>query len=156
MWLRLAGPTAVASAGVGMHPVSDWMECKVTEMNTDRMPGTLAQSGDAAPAYRYCWMPALSLEPGMVIARPVFGRTGRQLSIHLGQGTVLTAATIDQLLNKGVECVAVENPVPRDDEAYARALAAYETRLREIFGAVPTESCAPLFLALLDGGPSEC
>ncbi len=134
----------------------DRMESTVTQMNTDGMPGTEGAGEAGNPVYRYCWMPTLHLEPGMVIARPVFGRTGRQLAIHLGVGTVLTAATIDQLLNKGVECVAVDNLVPRDDEAYAQAQAAHEARLREIFGAVPTESCAPLFLALLDGGPSEC
>lgn len=136
--------------------MNDWMENTVTQMNTDGMPGADGAGEAENPVYRYCWMPTLHLEPGMVIARPVFGRLGRQLAIHLGVGTVLTAATIDQLLNKGVECVAVDNPVPRDEAAYAQAQAAHEARLREIFGAVPTESCAPLFLALLDGGPSEC
>ena len=78
--------------------MNDWMENTVTQMNTDGMPGADGAGEAENPVYRYCWMPTLHLEPGMVIARPVFGRTGRQLAIHLGVGTVLTAATIDQLL----------------------------------------------------------
>jgi len=104
----------------------------------------------------YCWVPTLDLDTGEVIARPVFGRSGQQLSLHLAEGSPVTASTIAQLINKGVECVAVVRPPPADGEAYAERVRQYESRLSEIFGQAPDESCAPLLAALLADGPSEC
>lgn len=104
----------------------------------------------------YCWVPTIDLEAGEVIARPVFGRSGQQLSLHLAVGTPVTASTIGQLINKGVECVAVVRPPPADDAAYAERVRQYEARLGEIFGNEPDERCAPLLAALLADGPCAC
>lgn len=98
----------------------------------------------------------MDLEPGQVVARPVFGRSGQQLSIHLAVGCLITASTISQLINKGVECVAVVRQVPVDDEAHAEHVRRYQARLDEIFGPAPDESCAALLAALRADGPSEC
>ena len=101
----------------------------------------------------YCWTPTMNLEPGMVIARPVFGGPGIQVTIHLAVDSVLTASTIEQLVNKGVECVAVVQHSEPDDAAYADSVRLYEARLHEIFGPEPDENCRPLLDALLADGP---
>lgn len=104
----------------------------------------------------YCWIPTVDLVPGEVVARPVYGRSGQQLSIHLAEGSPISASTIGQLINKGVECVAVVRVIPEGDEAYAASVARYEARLHEIFGSHPDENCAPLLAALLEEGPGTC
>lgn len=104
----------------------------------------------------YCWKPTVNLEPGMVIARPVYGGQGNQLTIHLAVGSAITASTIAQLINKGVECVAVVEDAPPDAAAYARLAERHEARLREIFGAAPDADCRPLFEALVEDGPCPC
>ncbi|MCG2576874.1 hypothetical protein LZ012_07690 [Dechloromonas sp. XY25] len=98
----------------------------------------------------------MDLEPGMVLARPVFGRSGQQLSMHLAVGSSITASTISQLITKGVECVAVARQAPADEAGRAEAVARYESRLHEIFGADPDENCGPLLAALLAEGPGTC
>lgn len=115
-----------------------------------------AATDQAPPSRNYCWIPTMDLEPGMITARPVFGRMGKQLAIHLAIGTPITASTISQLLNKGVECIAVESQAPIDEAMHAEAVARYEARLREIFGPEPDAHCAPLLAALLADGPQEC
>lgn len=108
------------------------------------------------PVRDYCWIPTIELEPGMVIARPAFGGPGIRWTIHLAVGSVITASTIDQLVNKGVECVAVLQTPPPDEAAYANMVRQYESRLHEIFGPDPDENCRPLLDALLADGPCPC
>lgn len=98
----------------------------------------------------------MELEPGMVIARPVFGGPGNQLTIHLAIGSTITANTIEQLINKGVECIAVLQNAPPDEAAYANIVGQYESRLHEIFGPDPDENCRSLLDALLADGPCQC
>ncbi len=101
----------------------------------------------------YDWLSVMELEPGMVTARPVFGNSGLQMTIHLATGSPLTASTIAQLVNKGVECVAVLQESPLDETSYANTVNQYESRLRQIFGPEPSEDCCPLFDAMLADGP---
>ena len=101
----------------------------------------------------YRWIPTMDLEPGMVIARPVFGRSGRQVTLHLAVGSAITASTIAQLVNKGVECVAVLDDAALDEAVHAQIVSQYESRLREIFGPDPDVNCRPLLNALLADGP---
>lgn len=105
------------------------------------------------PPRGYRWLPTLELEPGMVIARPVFGGSGQQLTIHLAVGSAITASTIAQLVNKAVECVAVMQDTPPDPATHAEAVERYESRLHEIFGANPDDNCRPLLDALLADEP---
>ena len=101
----------------------------------------------------YSWRPTSELEPGMVIARPIVGTAGRRATIHIAVGNAITANTIAQLVNKGVECVAIVDAAEADPDAHARALRRYETRLGEIFGPAPDESCRALYAALFADGP---
>ncbi len=89
----------------------------------------------------------------MVIARPVFGGSGMQMTIHLAVGSTITASTIAQLINRGVECVAVQQDAPLDEATYATLVGEYESRLHEIFGPVPDGNCRSLLDALLADGP---
>lgn len=104
----------------------------------------------------YCWIPTMALEPGMVIARPIFGGFGRQMTIHLAVGSVVTASTVAQLVNKGVECIAVRQDAAPDAARYAEIAERYEARLGEIFGPEPDAACALLRAALLADGPCPC
>ncbi len=97
----------------------------------------------------------MKLEPGMVIARPVYGGSSMQATIHLAIGSGITASTIEQLINKGVECVAVEQDSAHDEAAYATLVARYQARLHQIFGAEPDENCRPLLEALLQDLPAN-
>jgi len=101
----------------------------------------------------YNWRATMDLEPGMVIARPVVGITGSRATMHLAVGSMITADTLAQLINKGVECVAVADDHPPDPQAYAEVVARYQARLREIFEPEPDASCRPLFDALIENGP---
>ncbi|MBI5922932.1 MAG: hypothetical protein HY847_14965 [Betaproteobacteria bacterium] len=106
------------------------------------------------PAPRgYSWQATMDLEPGMIIARPVTGTTGSRVTMHLAIGSSITADTIAQLINKGVECVAVMDGTSLPPEIHASTVTRYETRLREIFAPVPDSSCRPLFDALIKYGP---
>lgn len=125
--------------------------------NREEAPLAAALPTESRRPHRgYCWIPTLALAPGMVIARPVFGGPGRQLTIHLAVGSPITASTIGQLINKGVECIAVVQETPPDAAAYAHAVDQYEARLHEIFGPTPDENCRPLLEALLADGPGQC
>lgn len=75
------------------------------------------------------------------------------MTIHLAVGCAITASTIGQLINKGIECIAVEQDAPPDAATHARIAGQYEARLHEIFGPVPDENCQPLLDALLIAGP---
>jgi hypothetical protein len=101
----------------------------------------------------YCWVSTMSLELGMVIARPVVGGSGGRVTIRLAAGSEITASTISQFINKGVDCVAVVQEMLTDDTTHVAIVEQYELRLREIFGANPDEDCRPLLDALLEYGP---
>jgi len=116
-----------------------------------------ADCGSDLPKPRgYCWLPTLKLEAGMVIARPVVGATGSRVTMHLAVGGRITANTIAQLANKGVECVAVVDENPPEPEVYADIVRRYEARLHEIFGPEPSESCRDLLETLIEYGPCQC
>lgn len=104
----------------------------------------------------YCWIPTADLVPGMVIARPVQGGHGNQVTLRIAVGNSLTSNTIAQLVNKGVECVAVCRDAPPDEAARAAALRRHEQRLAEIFGDQPDAACRLLLDALRACGPSAC
>ena len=89
----------------------------------------------------------------MVIARPVLGLSGMRATILLAVGSIITASTIAQLINKAVECVAVRQDSPPDQGSYAKRVRQYESRLHEIFGPDPDENCRPLLEALIADGP---
>lgn len=112
-------------------------------------------SADAVPDC-YCWLPIARLTPGMVIARPVQGGHGNQVTLRIAVGTSVTTSTIAQLVNKGVECVAVRQDAAPDEAARAAAVACHEQRLAEIFGDQPNDACRHLRDALLACGPSTC
>jgi hypothetical protein len=114
------------------------------------------EATSARPPRNYCWIPTTELAPGMVIARPVFGGQGRLVTIHLAVGSAITANTIGQLINKGIECIAVMQDAPPDAATHARIVELYEARLHEIFGPTPDENCQPLLEALLIDGPCPC
>lgn len=108
------------------------------------------------PSCGYSWVPTMELEPGMVLARRLFGGSRMRATIHLAEGSAVTASTIAQLVSKGVECVAVLQEELHDDATNDDIACRYEARLREIFGENPGEDCHPLFDALLAAGPSQC
>ena len=113
----------------------------------------LAQPPQVPTPRGYSWLATMDLEPGMIIARPVVGTTGSRITMHLAIGSAITADTIAQLMNKGVECVAVMDDADVPPEILADAVVRFETRLREIFEPVPDISCRPLFDALIKYGP---
>lgn len=104
----------------------------------------------------YCWIPIADVAPGMVIARPVYGGAGHQVTLHLAVGSSITSNTIAQLINKGVECVAVQQDNPPDAATYAALVAQHEARLHAIFGPTPDAHCQPLLAALIADGPCLC
>lgn len=120
-------------------------------MDVAALDGEYRSGPPAARGYR--WRATMDLAPGMVIARPVVGTTGSRATMHLAIGSVITADTLAQLVNKGVECVAVLDDQPPNPEIYADSVLRYEARLREIFEPVPDETCRPLFDALIKNGP---
>jgi len=97
----------------------------------------------------------MELEPGMVIARPVYGGSSMQAIIHLATGTTITANTIEQLINKRVECVAVVQDTKQDEKDLEKLVSEYKARLNEIFGPDPDENCRPLLEALLVDLPNN-
>jgi len=101
----------------------------------------------------YCWLPVALLAPGMVLAKPLSRGMGRIATILLAAGSRITASTITQIINKGIESVAVLSNVRHDEEAYAAHLAQYEARLHQIFGDSPDQDCAVLLEALIAEGP---
>ena len=89
----------------------------------------------------------------MVLSRPVLGLSGMRATILLAAGSTITPSTIAQLVNKAVECVAVRQDPPLDQDSYAKQVRQYESRLHEIFGPDPDENCRPLLEALIADGP---
>ena len=110
-------------------------------------PKAIEPVGKPAPD-PYRWLPTLAVEPGMVIARPVVGLTGVRETMYLAIGSQLTASTIAQMVVKGVECVAVLDPLPTEYSDDGPSIARFETRLGEIFGPQPNAACQALMQAL--------
>jgi hypothetical protein len=107
------------------------------------------------PSYR--WVPTMDIEPGMVTARPIIAGGENQVAFRIGVSSTITASTIAQLINKGVECIAIaaESSSLPDDADYAEQVKKYQARLTEIFGTIPDENCRPLFDALIEMGPGQ-
>lgn len=105
------------------------------------------------PSYR--WVPTMDIEPGMVTARPIIAGGENRVAIRIGVGSTITASTIAQLINKGVECIAIvaESSSLQDEADYAEQAKKYEARLSEIFSTTPDANCRPLFDALIEMGP---
>jgi hypothetical protein len=103
----------------------------------------------------YCWIATQKLESGMVLARPVSGGRGINSAIQLSAGSVVTGAMIEQLINKGIEAVAVFQDLP-DPEVYGLMVKAYIERLVEIFGPDPSDECRALLDTLIACGPHQC
>jgi len=101
------------------------------------------------------WLPVEELRPGMILARPVSGRIGQRLTLWLPVGTLITENTIAQLINKGIECVAVIDDDPPTEEQYVKLLEAAQARLRTIFGdeARMDNACRELFDQLCEVEP---
>ncbi len=105
----------------------------------------------------YRWMPITDIEPGMVTARPVIAGGEKQSAILIAVGSTVTASTIAQLINKGIECIAVQvdsSTIPSEADRIDQRQR-YQDRLGEIFGATPAENCRPLFDALVKLGPDQ-
>jgi len=124
------------------------LETTVNEMN---------QTSSTAPVSRrrrdYCWLPIAALEHGMVLAKPLARSLGQVATIFLAAGSRLTASTIVQMINKGVESVAVHCGARHDEASYTALAVQYEERLLQIFGDSPDDDCRALLDALLTAGP---
>jgi hypothetical protein len=122
----------------------------------DPKPLEAAAPAAALPVFHYRWLPTIALEAGMVIARPVVGLTGVRETMYLAIGSQLTASTIAQMVVKGVECVAVLDPLPTEYSDDGPSIARFETRLGEIFGPQPNAACQALMQALRLARPTLC
>lgn len=120
------------------------------------VPGQTPPGVDRPAPRGYSWRATTDVAPGMVTARPVVGTSGSRATMHLAIGSVISVDTLAQLVNKGVECVAVWDDRPPDAALYAQSVDRYQARLRQIFEAEPDETCRPLFDALVGYGPLEC
>lgn len=89
----------------------------------------------------------------MVLAKPLVQGMGSTATSLLAAGSRVTASTIAQIINRGVECVAVQNKTRANEEASATCAVQYEARLHQIFGKRPDKDCQELLLALLAEGP---
>ena len=115
----------------------------------------LAQS-EQDPVGNHRWLPITAVQPGMVTARPVVGLAGVRETMFIAIGSTLTTNTITQMVNKDVECVAVFDPVPSDFSDGSRLRSQFESRLQEIFGPEPDDSCRALMNSLLLAQPTLC
>jgi hypothetical protein len=115
-------------------------------------------SGTAIPAARrqrsYSWLPVASLEPGMALAKPLMQGVGSSATPFLVAGSRITASTIAQIINRGIESIAVLNKTRPNEEASATLALEYEARLHQIFGDHPDADCQALLDALLAEGPN--
>ncbi len=102
------------------------------------------------------WLPVTAVQQGMVTARPVVGLAGVLETMFIAVGSTITANTIEQMVNKGVECVAVFDPVPASFSEASRVHDQFETRLHEIFGPEPDAACLALMNSLLLAQPTLC
>lgn len=114
-------------------------------------PTAPSESGEA-----YRWISVMDIVPGMVLARPVIGGPRNQMTLHIAVGSAITTDMIAQLINKGVECVAVHQAASPDDATKAEAARCHEARLQEIFGKEPNEPCRQLLEALRLAGNLKC
>lgn len=101
----------------------------------------------------YCWLPVNELQAGMRVAKHVMRGMNHGGPNLLPAGSEITANTISQLFNKGVECVAVFLEKSPEAATYEAQVASYQARLHEIFGNSPCDACRPLLEALLKEGP---
>ena len=115
-------------------------------------PAALEPSGLAipSPGDAYRWLPTMSLEPGMVTARPVVGLFAARETMYVAIGSTITANTITQMVAKGVECVAVFDSTVNDEAL----VSPFVKRLDEIFGPDPNAACQALRDALVVAEPT--
>jgi hypothetical protein len=104
----------------------------------------------------YRWLPTMALEPGMVVARPVVGRSGVLEIMYVAAGFTVNANTIEQMVIKGVECIAVVDASVQQTTDRNAAVAQFEARLAEIFGSHPNPACQTLMDALRIARPVLC
>jgi len=114
------------------------------------------EQAEAAQVGNHRWLPITAVQEGMVTARPVVGLAGVLETMFIAVGSTITANTIAQMVNKGVECVAVFDPPTADLADATRLRASFESRLQEIFGAEPDDACRALMNALLQAQPTLC
>lgn len=114
--------------------------------------GSLGQ----VPPQRHQWLPIMSVVPGMVVARPVVGLSGVRETMYIAIGSPISTQTIAQLIVKGVECLAVIAPDDVETHVVADLVNSRISRLQEIFGNEPNESCRKLMTALASAGTSLC
>lgn len=104
------------------------------------------------------WLPTAKLTPGMRLVRGVFSTSRGVMDFKIPAHTELSETLINQLVSRGVSCVAVEHENPPTEAEYARILHDYNTRLLMIFGAETPDAvkpdCKPLFDALHKAGPT--
>ncbi len=98
----------------------------------------------------------MDLVAGMIVAKCIIGGSGNRATLRIAVGSTISADTIAQLINKGIECVAVYQNDCINDAIRADETLHYNERLDEIFGPEPSESCGRLLLALRTGYPSKC
>ena len=101
------------------------------------------------------WYATSELQPGMVLARPLLAQRGGQVVLRIASGSQLTADSIGQLELHGVECAAIQEPLP-DESCLQVARARHQARLAEIFGPAPADSCRELLETLGKLGPCTC
>ncbi len=92
----------------------------------------------------------------MVVARPVVGRSGVLETMYVAAGFTINASTIEQMVIKGVECIAVLDTTVHQTADRNAAIAQFETRLAEIFGSHPNPACQTLMDALRIARPVLC
>ena len=117
-------------------------------MTANEQPSSDAQP--AVPPERYRWLPTFELQPGMVLARPVWGQRGDHAVMSLAVGSQISAATIAQMVVNGVPCAAVwDSTLPPVEAAET---AQFLRRLDEIFGPEPSAECQELYALLRSEG----
>lgn len=98
-----------------------------------------------AARMRLLCVPPAHLEAGMLVAVPVCSRAG---AILVTTGSVLDAARIGNLQRRGVSCVTVSVPDPRDAAQRDTEIAAALARVDQIFRGEGSEARAALHQAL--------
>ena len=127
--------------------------CKRDSMNT----GQQQQSPLPAPSTR--WLPLEEVVPGMVLAHAVVSTHNRVMDFMVSEGTALSEGILAQLIARGIECVAINDPNPLSPADCHALQAAYVQRLQMIFGAeqaaqMPADT-RDLFEAVLAAGPQR-
>jgi hypothetical protein len=119
---------------------------------TDK-PVAQSESFPGAQRKSYCWLPVSELQAGMRVAKHVLRGINQGGPNLLAAGSEITANTIPQLFNKGVECVAVFLEKLPEEAAYQAQVDLFEARLHEVFGSSPRDDCRLLLEALMKEGP---